>query len=160
VETLERILGGHAFFEGLPDRHLAVILGCTSNVRFEAGERLCREGHEASTFFLIREGHVALEVPAPPGEPIRIQTLGAGDVLGWSWLIPPHRWRFDAHALERTRAFALDGACLRRKCEEDRDFGYELLKRFSRVVAERLHATRLQLLDVYQAYQRIVESRT
>jgi CRP-like cAMP-binding protein len=78
-----------------------------------------------------------------------VQTLTAGDVIGWSWLVAPHYWRFDARALILTRAFALDGECLRKKCEADPRLGYELLKRFSHMIAERLEATRLQLLDVY-----------
>jgi CRP-like cAMP-binding protein len=75
--------------------------------------------------------------------------LAAGEVLGWSWLIPPYHWKFDARAIEQTRALALDGKCLRTKCEEDHDLGYELLKRFAQIMEERLQATRLQLLDVY-----------
>jgi hypothetical protein len=71
--------------------------------------------------------------------------------LGWSWLIPPYKWRFDARAIETTRAFALDGKCLRGKCDEDPRLGYELLKRIAATIAERLHATRLQMLDVYGA---------
>jgi CRP/FNR family transcriptional regulator, cyclic AMP receptor protein len=78
-----------------------------------------------------------------------IQTVGSGDVLGWSWLIPPYRWRFDARTVERTRAIALNGQCLRTKCDDSPRLGYELLKRVTSVFAERLLATRLQLLDVY-----------
>jgi CRP/FNR family cyclic AMP-dependent transcriptional regulator len=63
--------------------------------------------------------------------------------------VPPYRWHFDARAVELTRAIALDGECLRGKCEEDHDLGYEIMKRFALVIAERLEATRLQLLDVY-----------
>ena len=73
------------------------------------------------------------------------------DVLGWSWLIPPYRWRFDARAIDLTRAIALDGKCLRGKCDQDPRLGYELLKRVAAIMAERLHATRLQMLDVYGA---------
>ena len=75
----------------------------------------------------------------------------AGEVLGWSWLYPPYRWNFDARAVEPVRAFALDGNCLRAKCEADHDFGYELVKRFLQQVHMRLERTRLQLLDVYRA---------
>jgi hypothetical protein len=75
--------------------------------------------------------------------------LGEGEILGWSWLIPPYNWHFDARAVELTRAIALDGKCLRNKCEQDHDLGYELLKRFAHIMEQRLQATRLQLLDVY-----------
>lgn len=80
---------------------------------------------------------------------ITIQTLSAGDVLGWSWLFPPYHTHFGARAIEPIRALSLDAKCLRNKCEEDHDLGYEFMKRFSEVVIQRLQATRLQLLDVY-----------
>ena len=149
METLERILAEHPFFQGLAARHLELLVGCASNVRFPPGEFLFRAGEEANRFFLVREGRVALEIVPPGSSPHTVQTVGAGDVLGWSWLIPPYHWKFDARAVEQTRALALDGQCLRHKCEEDHDLGYELLKRFAQVMEERLQATRLQLLDVY-----------
>ena len=78
-----------------------------------------------------------------------IETLEAGEVLGWSWLFPPYRWHFDARALSLVRATIFDGACLRGKCEEDAQLGYDLMSRFAQVVIERLQSTRLRLLDVY-----------
>jgi CRP-like cAMP-binding protein len=134
--------------QGLEPQYFRLIIGCASNVRFKAGQLLFHEGEEASQFYMIREGKVALEIATAP-EPIVIQTVREGDVLGWSWLVSPYRWRFDARALDATRAIALDGKCLRTKSEEDHNFGYEMMKRFSNVMVERLEATRLQLLDVY-----------
>lgn len=160
METLERILVEHPFLSGLDDRYVQLLLGCAKNVRYEPGEIVGREGAEAVHFYMIREGRVAVEVPNQGTEPIPIDTVAAGDVLGWSWLIPPHHWRFDARAITPVRAFQLDGTCLRTKCEQDHDLGYELLSRFSRIVAQRLHATRLQLLDVWHAYRDIMEGRT
>jgi CRP/FNR family cyclic AMP-dependent transcriptional regulator len=149
METLERILSEHPFFRDLAPAYLALIVGCASNVRFAAGQFLFHAGAEANEFYLVRAGRIALEV-APPGRaPLAVQTLGEGDVLGWSWLIPPYHWVFDAHAIEPTRAIALDGRCLRAKCEADRELGYELLKRFAHIMEEGLQAARLQLLDVY-----------
>ena len=78
-----------------------------------------------------------------------IETLDAGDVLGWSWLFEPYQVRFDARAVETVHAIAYDGACLRGKCEADPVLGYELIKRFARIMTERLQATRIRLLDVY-----------
>ncbi len=149
METLEKTLAEHPFFHGLEPRYLQLAVGCASNVRFDAGEFILREGEEANHFFLIRQGRVALEVYAPNRGSIAIQTLEEGDILGWSWLIPPYQWRFDARAVELTRAIALDGKCLRAKCEEDHDLGYELLKRFAAILGRRLDATRFQLLDLY-----------
>jgi CRP-like cAMP-binding protein len=152
METLERILAEHTYFEGLEPEYLKLLVGCASNVRFQAGAYLFREGEEASHFYLIRQGRVAVEIYAPQRPPIVVQTLEGGDILGWSWLIPPYHWRFDARVVELTRAIALDGKCLRSKCEENHDLGYALLKRFAHIVDQRLQATRIQLLDVYAAH--------
>jgi CRP-like cAMP-binding protein len=152
METLEPILAEHPFIKGLEPRHVQLIVGCASNMRFEAGQFILREGEEANQFYIIRKGRVALEVFSPEQGPIIIDTLGDGEVLGWSWLIPPYHWRFDARAVELTRAIALDGKCLRNKCEEDHDLAYELLKRFAHLMEERLEATRLQLMDIYGSH--------
>jgi len=150
METLQRILAEHPFLKGMEERYLELLVGCASNVRFDAGTVLIHEGEEANQFYLIREGKVALVIYGAPRGTITIQTLDEGDVLGWSWLVPPYRWEFTARTVEPTRAIALDGKCLRAKLEEDHDLGYELLTRFSRLIVERLHATRLQLINVYE----------
>lgn len=152
IHTLEPILAAHPFFKDLNPRYLQLVVGCASNVRFEAGRFIFHEGDEANQFYLLRHGSVSLEVSIPERGALIIQTLSEGDVLGWSWLFPPYRWAFDARAMTLTRAIALDGACLRKKCEEDHELGYELLKRFAHIIMERLQATRLQLLDVYGAH--------
>ena len=143
------ILAEHPFFKGLDQKKLQFIAGCAMNVRFDEGKFLFREGEDANTFYVIRAGKVAIEIFSPKRGALTIQTLREGDVLGWSWLFPPYRWHFDAKALELTRAISLDGKCLRDKCEEDHDLGYELMKRFSDVMIQRLQATRLQVLDLY-----------
>lgn len=149
METLERLLVEHPFFEDLDAEDLRLIVGCAANVRFPAGAFLFRAGDEANQFFLLRAGSVALEIGVPGKPPLVIQTLGEGEILGWSWLIPPYHWMYDARAVASVRAIALDGKCLRTKCESDHDLGYELLKRFAHIMERRLEATRLQLLDVY-----------
>ena len=149
MSPLESVLAKHPFFHDLEPRYLQLSSGCGANVRFEADEYLFREGEEADQFYVIRHGKVRLEIAAPPREPLIIDTIEAGEVLGWSWLFPPYRWHFDAIASELTRATALDGKCLRAKCEEDHDLGYELVKRFAHVVEARLQSTRIRLLDMY-----------
>jgi len=149
MENLTRILAEHPFLKGLDDRYLQLVSGCASNVKFEEGQFLFREGEEANLFFIIRQGKVAIETFASERGSLIIDTLSEGEVLGWSWLIPPYHWHFDARATELTRAIALDGKCLRGKCEADHDIGYELLKRFANIIEQRLQATRLQLLDLY-----------
>jgi len=150
METLEGVLSEHQFFSGFPERYLELIVSCASNVRFEAGQFIFQEGGDADKFYLIRQGKVALQVISERRGPLTVLTLGEGEILGWSWLSPPYRWKFTARTLEPTRVFAFDGQCLRAKAEEDHDLGYELLKRFSHVIAARLEATRLQLINVYQ----------
>jgi CRP-like cAMP-binding protein len=149
TEDLTEILRQHPFLADLSDQHMQTLIGCASNVRFEEGSYLIREGQVADKFFLVRSGRVALEIDLSERGSLRIQTVGAGEVLGWSWLISPFRWHFSGCAVADVRAIALDGKCLRTKCEADHDFGYEMLKRFSHVMEQRLEATRLQLIDVY-----------
>lgn len=149
METLERVLREHPFFRDLDPEFLRIIVGCASNAHFRRGETVFKEGQEANHFYLIRRGKIAIEVFVPGRGMLTLQTLAAGDVLGWSWLFPPYRWYFDARAVEETFAFSLDGKCLRGKCEENHDLGYDLMKRFSLIIAERLQVTRLQILDVY-----------
>lgn len=151
IQTLEGIVSEHPFFKGLEERQIQLIVGCAKNVRFDEGEVVFHEGDPADQFYFIREGLVAVELMIPQRGFTTLQTVGEGDVLGWSWLLAPYRWRFGARTLQPTRALAFDGKCLRGKCEEDHDLGYELLKRFTNVVTERLEATRLQLLDLYGA---------
>jgi CRP-like cAMP-binding protein len=150
MESLQKILAEHPFAHGLQKPHLALLTGCASNVRFEPGQKIFREGEEANQFYLLREGKLAVELFGAERGALTILTVGPGEVLGWSWLIPPYRWKFDAYALGAARAIALDGKCLREKSEKDHDLGYELLKRIAQVMEERLHATRLQLLNVYE----------
>ena len=152
METLERILSEHPLLEGLEKSHVQVIVGCASNIRFDAGQFIFHEGEEAKQFYLIRHGRVALEIFTPDRGPIIIETLREGDILGWSWLFPPYYWHFDARAIELTRAIALDGECLRNKCEEETKLGYEFMKRFAHIVVQRFQATRLRLLDLYGSH--------
>jgi CRP-like cAMP-binding protein len=149
IESLKPIIKAQPFFRGFSEPMTDLIVGCAANVRFAGDEYLIREGEPANEFFLIREGKVALSAHAPQYGNLRVQTLGAGEMVGWSWLVPPYRARFDAVAIEDTRTLRFDGACLRGKCEQDPAMGYELLKRVSRTLVERLESARLQLMDVY-----------
>ena len=150
METLKALLAESQLFHDLEPEFLDTITGCASNAAFEAGHIICREGEPANNFYVLREGRVALEAFSLEQGGIILQTLEPGDVLGWSWLVPPHQWRFDARCVTRVRAFALDGACLRGKCATDSRLGYALLKRFAMLLEQRLQATRLQLLDMYR----------
>jgi CRP/FNR family transcriptional regulator, cyclic AMP receptor protein len=149
LETIDSVLRDVPVFHGLPAEELKLLAGCARNVHFETGAVLFREGDPADTFYVLRHGSVALEMYVPARGPAIIETLEAGEVLGWSWLFPPYRWHFDARALTGVRGTAFDGACLRGKCEDDPKLGYQLMSRFAQVLIERLQWTRLRLLDLY-----------
>jgi CRP-like cAMP-binding protein len=149
TEGLARIVREHPFFSGLDESFCDLVCGCAKNVRFDAGQYLFREGEPANEFYLLRHGRVALQITAPGRGALTFLTVGVGEIAGISWLIPPYRWTYDAKALELTRAISMDATCLRNKCEADHDLGYEMMKRFMPVLIQRLHATRLQMLDVY-----------
>jgi len=149
ITTLEPLLAEHPFLKGLRPEYIQLITGCASNIKFEAGQTIHKTGEEANTFYIIRHGKVSVDVFLPGRGSVIVETLSEGDVLGWSWMFPPYRWHLDAKAIEFTRAIALDGKCLRTKCESDPALGYELVRRVAQVMMDRLTASALQLLDVY-----------
>ncbi|HVP76065.1 MAG TPA: cyclic nucleotide-binding domain-containing protein [Gaiellaceae bacterium] len=149
MRTLDALITESPVFAGLDQEELELIAGCGSNVVFAAGERLFREGDQADVFFLVRHGLVALDAHVPNRADVTVETVGPREIVGWSWLLEPYRWHFTGRAVELVRAVQFDGACLRKKCEEDPVLGYDLLNRFARVLVGRLQATRLQLMDVY-----------
>ena len=146
MKNLNEAITQHAFFHGMKPEHLAVLAAGAKAVQFKAGDVPFREGEPANQFYLIESGKVALEAHEPADGTALVQTLGAGDVLGWSWLFPPFMWHFQARAIEPTSAIVLSGAHLLVTAERNRDFGYELMKRVAQVVIRRLQATRKQLL--------------
>ncbi len=149
IEGLHKTLAELPFFAGLLPAHVELLVGCARNAVFQAGDLVFREGGPADEFFVLRQGRVGLQVCPPAGGPITVETVDEGDVLGWSWLVPPFRAHFDARALSLVRAIGLDGTCLRAKCASDPALGYGLLSRFTPIIVQRLEATRLQLLDLY-----------
>jgi CRP/FNR family transcriptional regulator, cyclic AMP receptor protein len=150
MEGLERIVREHSFFAGMKQEYTDIIAGCAKNARFEAGDYLFHEGDTADQLYLLRSGRVALEVDTPNG-PAALQTVGESEIVGASWLVPPYRRGLTAKALELTRAIALDAACLRGKCEDNHDLGYEMMKRFMPILIHRLRAARLHILDERKA---------
>jgi len=151
MRTIAQYLPDHPFFAGLDEATLTLLAGCATNVSLAAGEFLFREGDPAARFFVVRRGRVAIELHDPPVGTVVIDTADAGDVVGWSWLVPPFRSIFDARAAEPTGVVAFDGLCLRGKCEDDSHLGYELMQRVTQVMSERLVAAQVRLLDLYGA---------
>jgi len=137
-------------FSRLTPEHQSLIAATAArDVALGPGARLFGEGDPAEGCWLIRGGQVAVGTQVPGRGLVVVQTLGRGDVLGWSWLVPPHRWRLSARAVEDVRAVQFDGECLRGKCEEDTALGYALLSRFAGDLADLLTNSYIQLLDVY-----------
>lgn len=148
MNTPNESIRKYAFFDGMRLEHLAVLSEGAESLQFKAGDMLFREGDPASRFYLIEKGKVALEAHEPVNGTTLVQTVGTGDVLGWSWLFPPFFWHFQARAMEPTSVIVLSGAHLLVRAERDHDFGYELMKRVAQVVIRRLQATRKQLLTL------------
>jgi CRP/FNR family cyclic AMP-dependent transcriptional regulator len=149
IQGLERILGEHRLFAGLDPEFLSLLAGCATNRVFPPGARLAQFGAPVDKIYLVREGNVAMSLSAPGRGRVRIQTIGAGEVLGLSWLVPPYKWTSDAETIGQVRAVEMDADCMRAKCEADPAIGYAVLKRFVSPLVDRLHAARLQMLDVY-----------
>ena len=147
----EGCLKPHPFLDGCNSEFLNHLEEFATEVTFKAGETILKEGGYADRFYLICQGKVVLEASCNGGPKIVIQTLGPGDALGWSWLYPPFEWHFSARALESCRAVELNAASLLIRAEEDPAFGYELLKRMSKYVVQRLQATRKRLLKEVNA---------
>jgi CRP/FNR family transcriptional regulator, cyclic AMP receptor protein len=148
-ETMTNRLARHPFLRGLPDDYLGRLAGFARVEQFPAGTYLLRERHPASCFYLLEEGRVALEIHGAQRGQIVIETIEAGECLGWSWLFAPYRWHFSGRAIDSVRSMVLDGVQIRSLCETDHSFGYEMMKRTAGVMMQRLQATRLGLLDVY-----------
>jgi CRP-like cAMP-binding protein len=146
---MDDVLREHPLFEGLDRAYLELLAGCGRNVVFHAGDGIARQGNAADSFYLIRHGHVAVQMAVPGRGAVTIDTLGEGDVVGWSWLLPPYKWHFDVEAVELTRGVVFDVRCVRDKFETDPRLGFELLRRFAAIIVDRLQMTRLRLVDVY-----------
>jgi CRP-like cAMP-binding protein len=149
IRDLEHLLPDHPFFEGFDHETIALLAGCAHNVHFRPDELVFQEGQRADAFYLVRHGRVAIELHRPAGGPRILDTVEEGGVLGFSWLVPPYRWVFDARATEDTRAVSFDATCLRAKCEADPAVGYALMSRVAGLMLDRLLAARLRLLDLY-----------
>lgn len=147
--SIQELVQAHPFFDGLDPSLLGTVAKCGQNRTFEAESYLCREGEPADVFYIVRRGRVALEVAVPNRGRVIIDSAGVGDVVGASWLFPPYRWQFDARATEPVGVVELDAECLRGKCDDDPELGYDLMKRFAAVFVQRMASARLRLLDLY-----------
>jgi CRP/FNR family cyclic AMP-dependent transcriptional regulator len=138
----------HPFLRGLSDSHLTTLASVAMRLHFAPGDVIFRQGDPANRFYLLIKGKISLSADHEESS-VLVQTIGAGEVLGWSWLFPPYYTHYEARAIKPTEAMFFYATRLRELCDEDHDLGYELLRRVSQIVVERLHAAQLQLIHLH-----------
>lgn len=143
------VFASHAFLQKLSEQHRLRLAAGVKPFTVAPGQFLAREGEPAHAFYLIQSGHVAIGTHLAERGMVAVQTIGPGEVVGWSWLLPPFRWHFDARAVDAVQGLAFDAAWLREQCEQDHELGYHILKQLLTVVSSRLTASRVQRLDIY-----------
>lgn len=146
IEVTAAALAAHPFLHGMSSDHLAVLAETATDVTFPVRHRLFEDGGSATRFWLIQSGYVALDLHVPGQGRMKIDTIGMGELVGWSWMFPPYKWAFGAVAVSPVEAFEFDGRAVRARCESDPGLGYELTRRLARVVTKRLEATRIRLI--------------
>ena len=148
-ETMTARVELHPFLAGLNRTQLTLLADCAISIRCRPGDVILREGDRADRFFLIETGKVVLESGIDDSGIVVVDTIGAGDLLGWSWMFPPYAWQFTARAVAPTRAVFFAGPVLREYCELDHSLGYELLKRMTAVMTRRMQNARRKMLGIH-----------
>jgi CRP/FNR family transcriptional regulator, cyclic AMP receptor protein len=147
MDIMLRILKDHPFMAGASRELVETFAHCATSVHFEPDTVILREGDKAEAGYLLVDGTVAIEAAADDGSPVRIETIGAGELLGWSWLFPPHRWHYGARSLTAVHAVRLGGPCLLDKFAQSPAVGYEAMQRVAPVFLDRLRHTRMRLVQ-------------
>ena len=148
IEPMRTRVALHPFLAGMNRSQLALLTDCAMAVHFEKGQIIFREGEMANRFYLIETGKIILESSERLGNPVIIDTIGRGNLLGWSWMFPPYTWRLTARAVETTSAIFFYGTILREYCERDCSLGYELFKRMAPVMIKRMQAARRKMVAI------------
>ncbi len=146
-ESLVKLLMQHEFFADLAPEAVEFLAANARITNLARDETLFEHGQPAERFYLIRDGRITVGVPAIEGPSLEVQILGAGEVLGWSWLIPPYRWNFRGKVIEAAEVVEFNGKAILDHCERDPAFGYPLMKRFAALMSERLEAARRKMMD-------------
>jgi CRP-like cAMP-binding protein len=136
-------------FAEMSEDDLSTFAACGTEVTFKPDQKICKSSEDADFFYIIKEGRVAVELQIGEEEPIVIETLDPGEVLGWSWIFPPYKWQFDARSMDAVQAVAMDARCIRGKLDDNPRLGYWTMKQFSKILMGRLSASRLQMMDIY-----------
>jgi CRP/FNR family cyclic AMP-dependent transcriptional regulator len=149
--SIVNLFAQHEFLRGLSERHRMILASGARPFTAKAGQVLAQEGQRTHAFFLIRSGNVVLESALPGGDGLLIQSVGQGEIVGWSWLVPPHVWQFRCRAVDDVEGISFDAQWLRDLCERDESLGYHLLKQLVTVMAQRLAGTRRHLVELYRS---------
>ena len=144
---ISTILKGHIFFHDLESEMIDFITNSATIEELDPHEYLFYEGDPASKFYLVLKGLIGIQVFAGNSGFLNIQRLGPGEIIGWSWLLPPYAWFFSGEILKPSHVITFDGETLRNICENNHDFGYAMAKRVTAIVTQRLHETRLKLVE-------------
>ena len=147
MTTDKAILGAQPFLRGMADDHLAKLATLCQHIAIPARQRLFEEGTRADRFWLIDAGQVTIDTTVPGQGRLIIASLGRGDMIGVTWLLPPYQWRFGAVTAQPMQAFEFDAPAVRAACDEDPSLGYELGRRVSGVLVRRLEAIHRRLLE-------------
>ncbi len=140
---------GHAFAAGLTAGQVERLAAVAAKAEITAGQRLFEEGGQAASLWLIRSGQIALDLRVPGRDRLIVETLGPGDELGLSWLMPASQWQFGAIAQATTAVFEFSSAAVTNLCESDHELGYQLTRRLLTTAISRLQAARIRILDLY-----------
>ncbi len=146
-QSITEYLLTHDFFSELNKDFLTLLCESVNTLDIKKGQVLFRQGERADKFYIIRNGRISVQIPAIMGPTLEIQALSTDQILGWSWLISPYQWHFQAKAEEDSELLEFDGIILLEQCEKEPKFGYELLKRFAALMSERLDASRQKMMD-------------
>ncbi len=146
-QSITEYLSTHVFFSELKTEFVELLSEYANTLEIKQGDTLFHLGERADKFYIIRHGCISIEVPALMGPILEIQSLCTDQVLGWSWLISPYQWHFQARAGEDSVLLEFDGVSILARCEQDPEFGYQLLKRFAGLMSERLDISRQKMMD-------------
>ncbi len=141
------VITKNAFFAGIPADLAAALASLSSITDLKIGQMLLHVGEPAGHFYIVERGLVSIELYAPGRDSIVVDQIPPGEVVGWSWLVPPYRWRFDARAVVPTSVIDFDAMTLRERLETDPRLGYEVMKRFIPVMSRRLASARERLVE-------------
>ena len=152
MKRIESELHSHLFVRGMDQKYVNRLAECGATIEIPGGVYVFRQGQPAEEFYLILDGWIDVELFSASGGPVLLQKLGPGSVLGWSWLVAPYRWRFDARSVGPVRAIKIDAIRTREMMETDEKLGYELQKRFLQIIGERLESERMKLIELYASH--------